>query len=337
MKNKGLLITVGIIIAALVGFGAYSMLGQDKEKTNSTVDKEKTYTVGVLQFVSHPALDQIYEGVKEGLKEEGFEEGKNLKINFQNGQADQSKLTTMAQQLIQDKSEVLVGIATPAAQSLANATTKIPVVLGAVTDPVGAELVKSNEEPGGNVTGVSDQPPVDQIIDLAHNMLPEAKKVGMLYSSSEKNSQYQVEKATEKAKELGLEVVAKPVASTNEVAQTVQILAKDTDFIFIPNDNTIANAMETVATEAQKNKLPVFPSVDTMVEQGGLATIGVNQKELGVQTGKMAAAILKGESDPATTPVYTFKEGKTIINEKVAKELGVTISDDLKKDATIVE
>ena len=327
MKNKGLMITVAVLVIGLVGYGIFQGTRSKKAATTDSGTKKETYRVGVLQLVSHPALDQIYEGIKEGLAEEGLEEGKNLKLLFQNGQGDQSKLNTMSQQLVQDKADVLVGIATPAAQALDNNVKKkdIPIVLGAITDPEGAGLVASNDKPGANITGVSDQPPVGEIIQLAKKLLPDAKKVGMLYSSSEMNSQFQVAEATKKAESLGLEVVNKPVASTNEVAQTVQVLANEVDFVFIPLDNTIANAMETVSQEATKQKLPVFPSVETMVEQGGVATIGVSQKELGVQTGKMAAQIAKGESDPATTPIYTFSKGETIVNRAQAELFGINL------------
>lgn len=335
MKNKGLMITVAVLVIGLVGYGIFQGTRSENATTTDSDTKKETYRVGVLQLVSHPALDQIYEGIKEGLADEGLEEGKNLKLLFQNGQGDQSKLNTMSQQLVQEKADVLVGIATPAAQALDNNVKKkdIPIVLGAITDPKGAGLVASNDKPEANITGVSDQPPVGEIIQLAKKLLPNAKKVGMLYSSSEMNSQFQVAEATKKAESLGLEVVNKPVATTNEVAQTVQVLAQEVDFVFIPLDNTIANAMETVSQEATKQKLPIFPSVETMVEQGGVATVGISQKELGVQTGKMAAKIAKGESDPATTPIYTFSKGETIVNRAQAELFGINV-DQLDSDDT---
>ncbi len=323
IKNKGLIATVIGLVIILAGFAIFE--GMNKEPEKKTAETVKS--VGILQFVSHPALDQITEGIKEGLKKEGFEEGKNLKINFQNGQADQSKLDTMSQQLVQDKSDVLIGVATPAAQALANTTDKLPILLGAVTDPLGAGLVKSNEKPGGNITGVSDQPPVAAQIKLAHELLPEAKKVGILYSSLEANSKFQVAQAEAAVTDLGLTAEKKAVSSTNEIAQAVQVLAQSVDFIYIPLDNTVASAMETVVSEADKNNVPIIPSVDTMVQQGGLATVGINQKELGIQTGKMAAAILKGEAEPATTPVYTFTDGDTIINTDQAKRFNIDLGD----------
>ncbi len=333
MKNKGLIASVVVIIAVVIGFFVYQTMNAPAKTTKKAEDKVQT--VGILQFVSHPALDTITKGVKDALKEAGYQEGKNLKIVFQNGQADQSKLATMSQQLVDKKADVLVGVATPAAQSLANTTKDIPIVLGAVTDPVGAKLVASLDNPGGNVTGVSDQPPVASQIKLGKELLPNAKTVGMLYSSTEVNSKYQVNEASKTAESLGMSVKEYPVASTNEIAQTVQVMSQNVDFIYIPLDNTIANAMQAVVGEANKSKTPIITSVDTMVEQGGLATVGIDQYTLGKKTGQMVVQILKG-ADPSVTPVYTFKDGVTVLNEKQAEFLGIQIPDNLKKEAQIV-
>ena len=333
MKNKGLIASVIVIFAVVIGFFVYQTMNAPVKTSKKAEDKVQT--VGILQFVSHPALDTITKGVKDALKEAGYKEGKNLKIVFQNGQADQSKLATMSQQLVDKKADVLVGVATPAAQSLANTTKDIPIVLGAVTDPVGAKLVASLDNPGGNVTGVSDQPPVASQIKLGKELLPNAKTVGMLYSSTEVNSKYQVNEASKTAESLGMAVKEYPVASTNEIAQTVQVMSQNVDFIYIPLDNTIANAMQAVVGEANKSKTPIITSVDMMVEQGGLATVGIDQYTLGKKTGQMVVQILKG-ADPSVTPVYTFKEGVTVLNEKQAEFLGIQIPDNLKKDAQIV-
>ncbi len=335
MKNKRLITVVVIILVYLAGAFIYGKASGEKEST-STNQTKKTTVVGVLQYVSHPALDEIYRGIKDGLKEEGLKEGENLEIKFQNGQADQSKLATMSQQLVQSDPDALIGIATPAAQSLANTTSSIPVVLGAVTDPVGAGLVASLEKPGGNVTGVSDQPPVTSQIKLASDLLPNAKKVGILYASSEDNSKYQVAQAEEAAKKEGLESVKYAVPSTNEIAQTVQVMSRQVDFIYVPLDNTIANAMQTVVKEANKANIPVIPSVDTMVEQGGLATIGINQYQLGLQSGKMAAELASGKEKPETTPVYTFDQGDTVINQSQADRLGIIVPQSMKEKAKII-
>ncbi|HAP6960053.1 TPA: ABC transporter substrate-binding protein, partial [Enterococcus faecium] len=194
----------------------------------------------------------------------------------------------------------------------------------------------SLEKPGGNVTGVSDQPPVTSQIKLASDLLPNAKKVGILYASSEDNSKYQVAQAEEAAKKEGLESVKYAVPSTNEIAQTVQVMSRQVDFIYVPLDNTIANAMQTVVKEANKANIPVIPSVDTMVEQGGLATIGINQYQLGLQSGKMAAELASGKEKPETTPVYTFDQGDTVINQSQADRLGIIVPQSMKEKAKII-
>ncbi|WEV74694.1 tryptophan ABC transporter substrate-binding protein [Bifidobacterium sp. ESL0798] len=338
--SHGKALTATIIVIALILVGGFTYeLGRrhalGNAKTAST-SQHALKRVGILQYVSHPALDQIHKGVVDELKKEGFVEGKNIQIFDQNGQADQSKLATMSEQLVNKKSDVLVGIATPAAQALANATTTTPIVLGAVTDPVAAGLVHDMKAPGKNITGVSDQPPVAAEIKLGKQLIPQAKTVGMLYASTEVNSKSQVETASKAAEALGLKVEKFPVPSTNEIAQTVQVMSDKCDFIYTPLDNTIANAMPTVTEEANKKGRPVINSVDTMVKQGGLATIGVNQYQLGIQTGKMAAQILKGKGKPATMPVYTFSTGDTIINKEQAQHFGITIPADLQKNAKLV-
>jgi putative ABC transport system substrate-binding protein len=339
MKNKGLIAAVVVIFGFLLAAFGYQMGAKqtgDSAQATDQPEKKEHKTVGILQFVSHDALDEITRGVKEGLKQSGYIEGDNLTIEFQNGQADQSKLATMSQQLLDKKADVLVGVATPAAQALANATKDVPIVLGAVTDPVGANLVDTMDKPGRNITGVSDKTPVASQFELAQQLMPEAKTVGILYSSTEDNSKYQAAEAEAAAKKYGLTSKTYPVPSSNEIAQTVQVMAESVDFIFIPLDNTIANAMQTVVGEANKTKTPIITSAETMVQQGGLATVGQDQFTLGVQSGKMAAAILKGESDPATTPIYTFKDGKMVINEKQAEFLGITIPESLKQEATLL-
>lgn len=298
--------------------------------------KQEIPTVGILQYVSHPALDDIYKGMVDALAKEGFKDGETVRLVFQNGQADQSKLTSMSQHLINEKSDVLVGIATPAAQALANQTQTTPIILGAISDPQSAGLVTSNEHPGGNVTGVSDQAPVKAQMELVKQLLPEKKKMGILYSSAEDNSAYQVKKISEEASHSGYEVRKYPVPSTNEISQMMQVMAREVDFVYVPTDNTMANAMQTIVDVANQHHIPVIPSVDTMVEQGGLATVGINQYELGVQTGKMVADVLTGKSQPATTPIYTFETGDIIINKKQADNFGITLTSELVKQAKIV-
>lgn len=290
-----------------------------------TVTKEEKPMVGILQLTSHPALDLIYKGIVDELNDAGYIDGETMTLDFQNAQGDQSNLNSMSTRFVSRGADVMVGIATPSAQALANSSQDIPIVLGAVTDPEGSGLVKSNEAPGGNITGVSDLTPIKEQFSLIKEILPEAQTIGILYSSSEDNSIVQADQAIEIAEEMGLDTQVMTVSSTNDVAQVASTLAAQVDAIWVPTDNTIASAMNTLVSAADSNLIPVFPAVDTMVEEGGLATVGLDQYELGRLTGEMVVAILNGDADPSTTPIRYLDQGDIIINEEKAEQLGITI------------
>ncbi len=330
MKNKNLLAT---IIALTVMVVAALFLTQ-KEQNNSTNSTEKV-KIGVLQFVTHDSLDEIYKGIKAGLEEGGYTTTENLSIDFMNAEGDQSQVQTMSKKLVDNGNELLIGIATPAAQGLANATTELPIIMGAVTDPVGANLVTDLKNPGGNITGVSDQTPVADTVSLIKEITPNAKTIGVLYSSNEDNSKIQVAEFKAAAEEAGYTVLEYAVASSNELASTVEVASSKVDALFTPVDNTVASAFSTVVSVANKSKTPIFTSVEDMVEGGGIASVTLSQYDLGVATGKMAAKILDG-ANPADTPVQIFNEGTIVVNQKVAKELGITLSDDVINQASKV-
>ncbi|HFI0150794.1 TPA: tryptophan ABC transporter substrate-binding protein [Streptococcus suis] len=330
LKNKNLLAT---IIALTVMVVAALFLTQ-KEQSSQSASSEKV-KIGVLQFVTHDSLDEIYKGIKAGLEEGGYSTTDNLEIDFMNAEADQSQVQTMSKKLVDNGNELLIGIATPAAQGLANATTELPIIMGAVTDPVGANLVTDLKNPGGNITGVSDQTPVAYAVSLIKEITPDAKTIGVLYSSNEDNSKIQVAEFKAAAEEAGYTVLEYAVASSNELASTVEVATSKTDVLFTPVDNTVASAFSTVVSVANKTKTPIFTSVEDMVEGGGIASVTLSQYDLGVATGKMAAKILDG-ANPADTPVQIFNEGTIVVNQKVAKELGITLSDDVINQASKV-
>ena len=252
-----------------------------------------------------------------------------------NAEGDQSQVQTMSKKLVDNGNELLIGIATPAAQGLANATAELPIIMGAVTDPVGANLVTDLKNPGGNITGVSDQTPVADTVSLIKEITPDAKTIGVLYSSNEDNSKIQVAEFKAAAEEAGYTVLEYAVASSNELASTVEVASSKVDALFTPVDNTVASAFSTVVSVANKSKTPIFTSVEDMVEGGGIASVTLSQYHLGVATGKMAAKILDG-ANPADTPVQIFNEGTVVVNQKVAKELGITLSDDVINQASKV-
>ena len=329
MKNKRLLAVLAVLVVLVGGSLIYSSLNKGGG-SKSTTDK-KTVKVGVLQYVSHPSLDLIYKGIQDGLAEEGYK-ADDIKIDFMNAEGDQSKVATMSKQLVSNDNDVLIGIATPSAQGLASATKNKPVVMGAITDPVGANLVKNLEKPGGNITGVSDRNPAKQQLELIKKLTPNVKTIGALYSSSEDNSKTQVEEFKKLAEEAGYKVEEYSVPSTNEIASTMNVMTGKVDAIWIPIDNTIASAFATVVSSNKDAKKPIYPSATAMVEEGGLASVVVDQHELGVATGKMAAKILKG-AKPEETAVEIFNKGKSVINKKNAKELGITVPEDALKEA----
>ncbi|HFU4001932.1 TPA: tryptophan ABC transporter substrate-binding protein [Streptococcus suis] len=330
MKNKNLLATIIALTVMVVA----ALFMTQKEQSSQSASSEKV-KIGVLQFVTHDSLDEIYKGIKVGLEEGGYSTTDNLEIDFMNAEADQSQVQTMSKKLVDNGNELLIGIATPAAQGLANATTELPIIMGAVTDPVGANLVSDLKNPGGNITGVSDQTPVADAVSLIKEITPDAKTIGILYSSNEDNSKIQVEEFKAAAEEAGYTVLEYAVASSNELAATVEVATSKADVLFTPVDNTVASAFSTVVSVANKTKTPIFTSVEDMVEGGGVASVTLSQYDLGVATGKMAAKILDG-ANPADTPVQIFNEGTIVVNQKVAKELGITLSDDVINQASKV-
>ena len=330
MKNKRLIGMIAALVALVVGSLIYSSVNKQEVKQDVKNEK-KVAKVGVLQFVSHPSLDLIYKGIQEGLAEEGYKDDQ-LKLDFMNSEGDQSKVATMSKQLVSNGNDIVVGIATPAAQGLASVTKDLPVIMAAITDPIGANLVKDLKNPGGNITGVSDHNPAQQQVELIKALTPDVKTIGSLYSSSEDNSKTQVEEFKEYAEKAGFKVETFAVPSTNEIASTVNVMTSKVDAIWVPIDNTIASAFPTVVSSNQTAKKPIYPSATAMVEAGGLASVVVDQRDLGVATGKMIAQVLKG-AKPADTPVNVFSTGKSVVNKKLAKELGITIPESILKEA----
>ena len=331
MKINKIFIGFIVLLVCVLGYGLYSSnKGEEKNV------EEKKVKVGVLQLLSHPALDQIYKGIEDGLAKEGYTVGKNLQLDLQNAQGDQSNLVSMGQKLVSDNNDLLVGITTPATLSLSNATKDKPIIMAGITYPVEAGLIKSENNPGNNITGVSDRTPIKQQLEVMKQILPKMKKVGILYTASEDNSVKQAQEAEKLAKELGLEVKVSTVANTNDIQQVTETLAAETDAIFVPIDNTIASAMATVVKVTDVKKIPVFPSSDTMVADGGLLGIGVDQYKIGIETAKVIAKVLKG-ADTKTMPIVLANEGVIYLNEAKAKQLGTEIPKDIKDKAKVVD
>ena len=316
---------------AVLGLGVTAGCGGDQKASG-----EKSYKIGIVQLVEHNALDAANRGFVDGLKARGYEEGKNLTIDRQNAQADQSNLQNIAQRFVSDKVDLICAIATPAAQSVANATKDIPIVGTAITDYVGAKLAASNEKPGGNVTGTSDMSPIKEQVDLMLKICPEVKTIGIIYCSSEVNSEVQAKAIAEYAESRGLKVRTATISTVNDIQQAANSLVGDVDAFFEPTDNIMASAVPTLLSITNPAKKPVFCSEDNWVKAGALATYGIDYYKLGVQTGDMAADILEGKKKPADMPIETARDLKVIINKKNAEKIGLTIPADVLEGATIV-
>lgn len=289
----------------------------------------KVLKIGVIQLVEHPALDSSYKGFVDGLAEAGFVDGKNIVIDYQNAQGEQANCVTIANKLVNDKDDLILAIATPAAQAVANLTTEIPILVTAVTDPQSANLVKSNEKPDTNVSGTSDLTPVSAQISLLKKIVPNAKTVGLMYCSSEQNSVFQIEIAKKSCAENGLEFIEGSVSNSNEIQQVTQSLVGKVDAIYIPTDNMLAAGMATVAMVANEAKLPVVVGEGGMVASGGLCTYGINYYELGKQTATQAVDILKNGANPKDMPIQYLEKCDFTKNENTEKALGITLPDNL--------
>ena len=290
---------------------------------------DSKFKIGILQLVEHAALDEASQGFIDGLKEAGYEDGKNLIIDYQNAQGEQANCITIAQKFINDRSDLILAVATPAAQAVANLTKDIPILITAVTDPADAKLVADNNLPGGNVTGTSDLTPVREQMDLLKRLIPNAKRVAFLYNSSEQNSKFQVDIARKKAEEIGLTTRDATITNPNEIQQIVQNLVGKVDAIYIPTDNMVSAGMPTVISITEPAKIPVICGEEGMLKAGGLATYGINYYELGKLTSKQAVKILKGESKPADMPIEYLENLTLKVNIEAAQKLNITIPNDL--------
>ena len=309
------LLVVGILLTSLISL---HQLKADKKKD--------VFRIGISQFITHQSLDATREGFVDELAKQGYVEGKNIEIDLQNAQGEQRNLKTISQQLA-ESSDVVLAIATPSAQSLANTTQTTPVIFSAVTDPVSAKLVESREHPGGNVTGTSDQSSdaISTQINLIKKVLPKAKTIGILYTQSEPNSVVQKDEAKRILEEKGFTVVEKTILDSNNVKAAAESLMAEVDMVFVPTDNIISSTMETVKQVSIKHKVPVFGGSTEMIAVGGLYNYGTNYEELGRQTARMLIRVLKGEK-PENIAVELPEKLELHTNQEMADALGIDIS-----------
>ncbi|UPS15875.1 ABC transporter substrate-binding protein [Vibrio alginolyticus] len=321
MKTKRLLATA--VLSATAIFSSTNVLAA-------------TATVAVSQIVEHPALDATRQGLLDGLKAKGYEEGKNLEFDYKTAQGNPAIAVQIARQYVGENPDVLVGIATPSAQALVSATRSIPVVFTAVTDPVGAKLVKSMEQPGKNVTGLSDLSPVAQHVDLIQEILPQVKSIGVVFNPGEANAVTLVELLKESAKAKGIQVVEATALKSADVQSATQAIAAKSDILYAPTDNTVASAIEGMIVAANQAKKPVFGGATSYVEKGAIAGLGFDYYQVGVQTADYVAAILDGQ-EPGKLGVKVATGSDLVINESAASKLGIKLPSSVVERATSMQ
>lgn len=330
MKRSSLI--VGAIAAAALGLAGCSNSGTTASQSTASGSSE-SYSIGITQITTHTSLDAAREGFKRAFDDAGI----SVTWDEQNAQGDQATATSIASKFANADHDLILAVATPSAQAAAQAITSTPILFTAVTDPVSAQLVDSLDAPGANITGTTDMNPVADQISLIKEFTPDAKSVGIIYSSGEVNSEVQVELAREAAAKEGLDVVESTVTNSSEVQQAATDLASKVDAIYVPTDNTVVSAFASVVQAAEDAKLPLIAGENDSVANGALATYGIDYTELGRQTGEMAIKILTEGADPATMAVQTQKEYQLTINTTTLKAIGLEIPAGLADKAVTVD
>lgn len=324
---------VKLVVAIIVLVSVLVPSGQSSAQDTTSLK------VAIVQLVTHPSLDQITAGIKQSLKDNGYTEGENLTIDFQNAEGDMSVLPNISELVVSEQPDVIFAITTPVAQSLKEATTDIPIIMAGISDPVGANLVKSVDDPkdNGNITGVSDAAPLKEQIALIQSLNLDIKKIGMMYTTSEDNSKAEVEKAQKIAEEQGFEVIVQTIDTASDVQLVAENLASEVDAILVPMDNTIASSAEVLIAATNDAKIPVFPTFKDLVVSGGLASVAIIQEEIGKQSAEMAIKLFTENKSPNTMPVEFAKTTEKVFNSDAVTTLELSIPEDVLSTLTNVK
>ncbi|MCK9479534.1 MAG: ABC transporter substrate-binding protein [Firmicutes bacterium] len=295
------------------------------------------FKIGVLQLATHDALDAAYQGFVDGLQEAGLKMDVDFSIDYQNAQGEKSNCQTIAAKFVNDKVDLVLAIATPAAQAMASETNKIPILVTAVTDPADSKLVLSNSKSGTNVAGTSDLTPVKDQLKLLKEIFPKAENVAVLYNSGEPNSVFQMKLAKEAAPDFGLTVIDASVSQSSEIQSVVESVVGKADVLYAPTDNMVASGMATVSLIAKEAKIPVIVGEEGMLNNGGLATYGINYYDLGKLTSTQAVEVIRNDAKVADMPILYLTDFELLINKKVADDLKIEIPKSLLDKAKLVE
>lgn len=320
--NKTTKITVGAVIAIVAIWGGYALLNS-KSNTNT-----KTVKIGVSYITSMSAIDDIKNGIVAGFKTAGYEDGKNVIFDFQNAQGDSSTNVAIAQKFANSDYDLFISITTPSSQALANLIKTKPIVFSAVSDPISAGLLKSEDTPGGNITGTKDVALHKESLDLIKKIYPNVKKVGIIYNPGESNSQFGITQTKNYADTIGIEVITAPANNTNDILGAARSIASKIDVFLMTADNTVLSGQESLIKVALETEKPLIAYEQSGVEKGALAAIGTNYEKLGERAAEMAVSIIMGKN-PANMPVVGVMDANLFLNSATAQKIGITFSQDL--------
>ena len=329
MKKLVSLILSVLMIFALAACNSGNTPAPTSEPSPEPTEETTVLHIGVLQLLTHDALDAAFEGFKAGLEEAGFVEGKNVVFDFQNPEGDQSNMATMADHLIAEDLDLILAIATPAAQQLVNVNDHTPILATAITDFVGAGLAETNEVPGGLLSGMSDNCPMDAQLNLLLSVKPDVKTVGIIYTSSEVNSEIQAEQMKEVCAANNIETKVVTISDKTMIDDAMHSFVGEVDAIYIPTDNNIASAMGSVDVVARENGIVTLCGESNMVSQGGALSLGVNYFTLGKKTAEQAVQIFNG-ADVGQIPIGFDTTGTVYFNSKTLEELGLALPDGMQ-------
>ena len=322
-----------VIKSAVAGMMCMAMMAGCGASGN---DKENAPLVSVAQIVEHTSLNEIRDSFKEEMEALGYKEGENIRYDFKDAGNDPTTANSIMSTFAGNKSDVIVAIATPTATAAANYSKDIPIIFSAVSDPIGSKLLTDMNKPDKNITGTSDEVQIDKIIELATKINPDLKKLGFLYNPGEANSVTNLEKAKKYCAEHEIELVEKSGTNISELQSAISVLCDEADAILAPNDNTVASSMAPLVETANKKKIPVYTGANSMVKDGGFATVGISYTDLGHETAKMVDQILKGEK-VENIPVKVFNtELSTYVNKKTMDALGIELPDEVKNDKKFI-
>lgn len=306
------------------------------KKDNPLEKSNKKFKIGISQIVEHPALDSARKGFEEALKSKGLEEGKNLTLDFQSAQGDIATSQMIAQNFVSEKKDLIFAIATPSAQSAFNSTKDIPIMVTAVTDAVKAGIIESKEKSNTNVAGTSDAVPIEKQLKLCKDIFPQAKKIGVLFNTSEVNSEVQIENMKAIAGNFGFEIVTSGVNNVNDMPQALDVLLNKIDLLYTPTDNLVASSMPMIKSKAMDKKIPIIGAEEAHVKAGALITEGVNYYKLGFEAGLMAVDVLEGKNIKDMT-VKESSDTELVINSESLEALGVKVPEDILKRAKLIK